>query len=159
GEGAVGLVINRRSTTPISKALEGIKAAKGRTDPIYTGGPVGRTGLLALVRSHAKLEQTEHVLSDIYMVSSKTVLEKALASSTDCTAGKYCAINPQVSPSSELANTCPVLVPQYTPPEPAGPTDNASRRTVKYAPFDGRPRFSFCQLMPASRVRHTASSP
>jgi putative transcriptional regulator len=42
-EGVVGLILNRRSKVPISRVLEDVGGAKERSDPIYAGGPVGRT--------------------------------------------------------------------------------------------------------------------
>ena len=39
-ESAVGLMINRRTTIPLSRALRNLKAATQRSDPAYIGGPV-----------------------------------------------------------------------------------------------------------------------
>ena len=39
-EGVVGLILNRRTDVPLSRVLEGLKAAKDRSDPVYLGGPV-----------------------------------------------------------------------------------------------------------------------
>jgi putative transcriptional regulator len=65
--------------TTISRALEELKGAKGRTDLIYAGGPVGRSDVLALVRSGTKMEEAEHVFGEVYMVNSAGPLEKTMA--------------------------------------------------------------------------------
>jgi putative transcriptional regulator len=74
--GVLGLVINDRTDVPLAKALADFKSAKGRQDTLYVGGPVGKTGILALVRSRTKPESGEHIVGDVYLVSTRTVLEK-----------------------------------------------------------------------------------
>src|ERR1700733_12731443 len=69
-EGVVGLILNRRSKVPISRVLEEVDGARGRSDPIYAGGPVGRNDVLALLRSSAKSEAAKRVFGDICLVSS-----------------------------------------------------------------------------------------
>ncbi len=39
-EGVVGLILNRRTDLPLSRVLDGITAAKGRSDTVFSGGPV-----------------------------------------------------------------------------------------------------------------------
>jgi putative transcriptional regulator len=79
----LGLVLNRRSGVPLSSALEGLKAAKDRSDPIYLGGPVDPTALFALFQSPAKSAGAESIFGEVYLVSSKTLLERTIASRTD----------------------------------------------------------------------------
>jgi putative transcriptional regulator len=79
-EGVVGLILNRRSKVPLSRVLDDVDGAKDRPDPIYAGGPVGRTDMLALLRSRGKLEDSKRVFADICLVSSKELLKKTLAS-------------------------------------------------------------------------------
>ena len=78
--GVVGLIVNRRSKVPVSRVLDDVAGAKDRPDPIYAGGPVGKTGILALLRSHDKPEDSKRVFGDVYLISSKELLEKTLAS-------------------------------------------------------------------------------
>jgi putative transcriptional regulator len=81
-DGAAGLIINGRTKVPVSIALEEIKAAKGRQDPIYVGGPVEIAGVLGLLRSRAKpAAEATHVFGDVYLVSSKPLLEQKLGAS------------------------------------------------------------------------------
>jgi putative transcriptional regulator len=79
-EGVVGLILNRRSKVPISRLSDNVNGVKDRSDPIYAGGPVGRTDVLALLRSHGKPEDAKRVFGDICLVSSKELLQKTLAS-------------------------------------------------------------------------------
>lgn len=78
-QGAVGLAINRRSETLISRVLQGVDTAKHASDPIYIGGPVEMETVLALVKSPKKPDDSTSVLSDVYLVPTKPALEKALA--------------------------------------------------------------------------------
>jgi putative transcriptional regulator len=78
-KGAMGLTINRPSAMTIGEALAGFKAAKERKDPAYLGGPVVRTGVLALVRSASKPDDAKPVFGDVYLVSTRPLLEKLLA--------------------------------------------------------------------------------
>jgi putative transcriptional regulator len=78
-EGVVGLILNRRSKVPISRVFDDVDGAKDRSDPIYAGGPVGRTDVLALLRSRAKPGDAKRVFGDICLVSSKELLQKTLA--------------------------------------------------------------------------------
>ena len=78
--GVMGLVINKRSKIAISEALS-VPEAKGRTDPLYLGGPVERTTLMALGRLPGPSGGAVNVLGDVYLVVDKTLLKKTLASS------------------------------------------------------------------------------
>ena len=41
-QGVIGLVLNRRSDVPLSRAFKDLKAAQGRSDQVYFGGPSPR---------------------------------------------------------------------------------------------------------------------
>lgn len=79
-QGAVGLMINRRTKAPISRIIQDLNTAKNGSDPIYIGGPVEITTVLGLLRSRQKPDGVTSVLSDVYLVSGKALLEKTLAS-------------------------------------------------------------------------------
>ena len=79
---AVGVIINRRIKVSISRALPGMKGANNRTDPVYDGGPVGRTGVLALLRSPKPPQEAGRIFADVYLVSSRSLLESTLAAGT-----------------------------------------------------------------------------
>lgn len=76
--GAMGLVINRPSRLRLSEVLPEIKGLKQRTDTVYFGGPVGRSQMLLLVRSGSQLEESHPVSEDIYISSSRMVLQRMI---------------------------------------------------------------------------------
>jgi len=82
-EGVMGLILNHRSKVPISRVLDNIDSAKERTDPVYAGGPVGRTQVLALLRSRSKPQDAKHVFGNIYLVSTKDLLQKTFAAEAE----------------------------------------------------------------------------
>jgi putative transcriptional regulator len=79
-DGVVGLILNRRSRVPVSRVLDELAGAKDRPDPVYAGGPVGRTDVLALVRSGRAPDGAKSVAGDVFLVSTKEGLEKTFAS-------------------------------------------------------------------------------
>jgi putative transcriptional regulator len=82
-DGVLGLILNRRTHIPLSQALEGLQAAKDRSDPIYLGGPVETSTVVALLRSPAKLEGAERIFSAVYWISSKTLFEQTISARPD----------------------------------------------------------------------------
>jgi putative transcriptional regulator len=81
-KGVVGLVLNRRTNVPLSQVLD-LKAAKDRSDPIYLGGPVGPSTVLALLQSPATIEKAESIFGGVYLISDKDLFEKAISSRPD----------------------------------------------------------------------------
>lgn len=77
--GAVGLMINRRTQAPISKVLKDVDTSKRGSDPVFIGGPVQLDAVFALLKSQKKPDEATPVLGEIYVVSAKSPLEKALA--------------------------------------------------------------------------------
>jgi putative transcriptional regulator len=82
-KGTVGLILNRQTKIPLSRLSKELDGVKGRTDPLYLGGPVEIENILALLRSHTRPEDAKQVAADIYIISSKTMLEKTMASAAD----------------------------------------------------------------------------
>jgi len=80
--GVVGLILNRRTDLPISRVLDGIKAAKGRSDPVYSGGPV-EPSVFALLQSPAQVEAAEHIFGTVYMISTKLLFEQTISARPD----------------------------------------------------------------------------
>ncbi|HVB35426.1 MAG TPA: YqgE/AlgH family protein [Patescibacteria group bacterium] len=77
--GALGLMVNHRTTLPISRVLAGIEGAAGHSDPVFVGGPVELGAVFALVRTPgSKPEGASEVFGNIYFITGKTALEKAL---------------------------------------------------------------------------------
>src|SRR5262249_20016913 len=78
--GLPGLSLTRRTKIAIARLFPELPdSIKGRSDPLYTGGPVARTMALALLRSRSRLEGAEPVLADVCLVSSKALLKKTMA--------------------------------------------------------------------------------
>ena len=66
--GTVGLMLNRRTAVPVSRALDPLKGASGRSDPVFAGGPVDLPNVLALLRANAMPDDAEHVTGKVYLV-------------------------------------------------------------------------------------------
>jgi putative transcriptional regulator len=79
-DGTAGLIINRQTKIPLSKLSQEMDSAKGRTDRLYSGGPVQPAGIMALLRSRTKPDDAKAVVQDLYVISSKAALEKTVAS-------------------------------------------------------------------------------
>jgi putative AlgH/UPF0301 family transcriptional regulator len=75
-DSVLGLIVNSRTDVPISRAFEGIKAAKGRSDVVYLGGPVGPSTVFALRQSKDDVEGADRIFGDVHFISKKAVLEK-----------------------------------------------------------------------------------
>jgi|SRR5580658_1241966 putative AlgH/UPF0301 family transcriptional regulator len=82
-EGAVGLILNRRTDVPLSRVLDGFKAAKHLSDPVYLGGPVETPAVFALLQSPAKVEGAQHIFGAVYMISSKMLFEHTISARPD----------------------------------------------------------------------------
>jgi putative transcriptional regulator len=81
--GALGLMINKRTTVPISRALEGVAGASKHSDPVFVGGPVQLDTLFALARAAVRPEGAAEVFGNIHFISTKAALEKALAGASN----------------------------------------------------------------------------
>ena len=82
-EGVVGLILNRCTDVPLSRVLEGFKAAEGRSDPAYLGGPLQTTVLFALLQSAAKLDGAEQIFDSVYLISKKALFEQIISTRPD----------------------------------------------------------------------------
>jgi len=78
---AVGLMLNRPTTIPLSRALHSLNGAAQRTDTAYIGGPVETDTAMALLRARAKPEAGVPVLKDTYLIPTQKALEGVLAAS------------------------------------------------------------------------------
>jgi putative AlgH/UPF0301 family transcriptional regulator len=84
-QGAVGLTINKRTDIPMSRAFQDLKEAKGRTDPIYIGGPVELNTVMALLKTESKPDGASRVFGDVYLISDKDLLTQTLAAKAEAT--------------------------------------------------------------------------
>jgi putative AlgH/UPF0301 family transcriptional regulator len=81
-KGVVGLILNRRTDIPLSRVLD-LDAAKGRSDPVYLGGPVGPSAVFALFKSSAKIEKAEKIFGSVYLISDKALFEQTISARPD----------------------------------------------------------------------------
>ena len=75
-EGAMGLVINRRTDVPIARGFQHLRLAQERA-VFYEGGPVAPTGVIGLWRSE-KGQDSRTVIPGVEMVGEREPLEKLL---------------------------------------------------------------------------------
>jgi putative transcriptional regulator len=78
-EGAMGLVVNRRSDVPLGRLLSGMKGATDRSDLAHVGGRVAPTGVVALVRSRSPVTDGRHIFGDVHLLTTRPPLEAMLA--------------------------------------------------------------------------------
>jgi len=78
-QGVVGLILNRRTNVPLSRALDSLKTAKNLSDPVYLGGPVDVPSVFALFKSPAKIEGGERVLGGVYLIHDKALFEQTIS--------------------------------------------------------------------------------
>jgi putative transcriptional regulator len=81
--GAFGLMVNRRTPVPISRALREITGAAGHSEPVFVGGPVELDTVFALARAPRNPEGATGVFGDVYFIAGKSTLEKALGGATN----------------------------------------------------------------------------
>jgi len=77
-DGTVGLMINRQTPLPVSGVLRDLKGSSNYSNPVYAGGPVQIEAVQALLQSRAGPHDASHLFGNVYLVSKKMELEKAL---------------------------------------------------------------------------------
>jgi putative transcriptional regulator len=82
-ESVLGLTINRHTDVAVSRLFENLKAAKGRADSIYFGGPVEISTVFALLESPSKLKGVDPVFGETYLITTKAMLEKTVSTQPD----------------------------------------------------------------------------
>lgn len=77
--GAVGLVINRPTQVSLASLLPDEKELKNRLEPVFIGGPVGRTQLFLLLRSDSRPSDSQEIVDGIYATTSLETLREVVA--------------------------------------------------------------------------------
>lgn len=77
-DGTMGLVINRPSQMKLSTVLPDIKELAQRKETLYVGGPVEVHRMLLLIRSAKPPEASVQVIKDVYISSSRKVLQRLI---------------------------------------------------------------------------------
>jgi len=78
GDGTIGLIINRQTKLPVSRVLPDLKGSSDDSHPVYEGGPVQIDVVQALLHLPAGPHDATHIFGNLYLVSQKEELEKAL---------------------------------------------------------------------------------
>ena len=74
--GAMGVIINRPTHVSLSTLLPDLDELRGVSQSAFVGGPVGRTGMLLLVRSEEPPEPSLRVFADVFASGSAQVLRQ-----------------------------------------------------------------------------------
>lgn len=82
-QGAMGLIVNRRTTVPIARVFESDETVSHQVEPVFVGGPVARTGVQVLVRSSSPIADGRSVWRDIHLIGSAEALRRRLSGPTD----------------------------------------------------------------------------
>jgi putative transcriptional regulator len=80
-DGAFGLMINRETGIPISRALNELHGSATHTEPVFFGGPVELDTVFAISRAPNKPDSATDIFGKVYLVSAKPALEKTLTES------------------------------------------------------------------------------
>jgi putative transcriptional regulator len=78
-EGAMGLIINRRTEIPLARAFPQLKTVSPEAR-IYAGGPVATTRMVGLLRARTAGQDLRRIGPEIYMVTTREPLEGLIAS-------------------------------------------------------------------------------
>jgi putative transcriptional regulator len=78
-EGAVGLVVNRPTQVKLGELFPEIEGLGERLDTVFFGGPVSGNMMQLLIRSAGQPEESRRVFEDIYVSSSRDLLERMIA--------------------------------------------------------------------------------
>ena len=81
--GSMGLVINKRSDIPLSKILTDLENKTSENHILYYGGPVQMNVIQLLFRRTSQLEDTEHLLDDVFLTAMRARLEQLLSEDID----------------------------------------------------------------------------
>jgi putative AlgH/UPF0301 family transcriptional regulator len=77
-QGAIGLIVNRRSNVPVSEVFPALQQAR---TPVYKGGPIA-IGIRALLRSRSKPGEAVPVFGEVWMISNRVLLEELIKAGT-----------------------------------------------------------------------------
>lgn len=81
GDGAAGLVLNRPTGVPVSRALPDLQVVSGVLAPAFIGGPVSSGSVIALSRTGCSTCPT--VVRDVHLLKDAQVLNRRLAEGDD----------------------------------------------------------------------------
>jgi putative transcriptional regulator len=82
GEGAVGLVVNRRSEITVAQVFRHLTATLASAGQAFLGGPVEKTRPMVLLRASASPAEARRVLDGVYLLTVREAIESAVSSNT-----------------------------------------------------------------------------
>ena len=82
GDGAVGLVVNRRSDVTVARVFPHLTPTLASAGQAFLGGPVEKTRAMVLLRASASPAEARRVLDGIYLLTGREAIESAVTSST-----------------------------------------------------------------------------
>ena len=77
-KGTLGLIVNRPTPFPLSKAFPDIPGLQNLPDTLYEGGPVQRNGLLMIFRSDSGTNNTKPVLEGVFWGGDREMMMSML---------------------------------------------------------------------------------
>ena len=80
--GTVGLIINKKSTVPITSVVPKLQEFESRDANLHFGGPVSLQSVRILVRSLVEIAPSQRIIQDVYFINSIEVLHKLLEQDT-----------------------------------------------------------------------------
>jgi putative transcriptional regulator len=75
--GAMGVVINRPADVRLGSVLPDVEELRGRSDPVYLGGPVAGNLILVLIRAAQRPESSEEIFDGVYASGGRAALREA----------------------------------------------------------------------------------
>jgi putative transcriptional regulator len=79
-DGAVGLVINRRSEVTVARVFPHLTPTLASAGQAFLGGPVDKTRAMALLRASASPADARHVLDGVYLLTGREAVESVVSS-------------------------------------------------------------------------------
>lgn len=79
---ASGLIVNQPTRVRLSRIMEELDLGEHDNDPVFRGGPVAVSGVLALIRSDNAPEDALPVFENVYLANTVESLREALAQGT-----------------------------------------------------------------------------
>ncbi|MEO5823641.1 MAG: YqgE/AlgH family protein [Vicinamibacteraceae bacterium] len=83
--GAVGVVLNRRSTVPLARVFPQLVPNLATASLAFLGGPVETTRTMALIRAAQGPAGTRHVVDGVHLATAREAVEAAITAGTTAT--------------------------------------------------------------------------
>lgn len=77
-EGTLGIILNRPSDIPLSRALPDLAALKGTGHRLFVGGPVAPDQMTMVARLAEPLPEVRNVFDHVYVGGTPTMLERLI---------------------------------------------------------------------------------